>query len=233
MIPLLPMAALSAALASPPSDWLDQVKTTWESTTSFCGKVVFAVHGTDEALITTGKRCVQRDRGLVTETDTPLGVAVDIRLAGEAWLYDPMNPVGIHLIAAEGSASPVKAPGNDIGEWVEMLSQRSDQLELLEDIEISGRTHWRVRLPQVKEGLDAIFMVDPEQRLPIALELRTADRPVLSAGYSNLTRNLEIPDTHFRLPALFHAPILEVEWDPAQDAKTAAQEAADAFHASP
>lgn len=223
------MAVLSTALASPPPDWLDQVKTTWESTTTYCGKVLFAVHSTDQALVTTGKRCVERNRGILTETDTPHGVAVDIRLAGEAWLYDPFNPVGIHLIAAKGG----EPPGNDIGEWVELLSQRSDQLELLDDIEIGGRAHWRIRLPQVKDGLNAIFMVDPDVRLPIALELRTSDRPVLSAGYSNLTLNLEIPDTHFRLPALLHAPILEVEWDPAQDAKKAAHDAIEAFQSSP
>jgi hypothetical protein len=229
MIALFPMAVLSAALASPPPDWLDQVKTTWESTTTYCGKVLFAVHSTDQALITTGKRCVEPNRGILTETDTPHGVAVDIRLAGEAWLYDPFNPVGIHLIAANGG----EPPGNDIGEWVELLSQRSEQIELMEDIEIAGRAHWRFRLPQVKDGMNAIFMVDPDVRLPVALELRTPDRPILSTGYSNLTLNLEIPDTHFRLPALFHFPILEVEWDPAQDAKKAANDAAKAFQSGP
>ena len=233
MVSLLHMTVLSAALASPPPDWLEQVKTTWESTTSFCGKVLFAVHGTDQAIITTGKRCVVRDRGLVTETDTPLGVAVDIRLAGEAWLYDPMNPAGIHLIAKQSTESPIAPPGNDIGDWVGLLSQATEQLELLEDIEIQGRPHWRIRLPKVKDELDAIFIVDPEQRLPVGLELLNADRPVMSAGYSNLTLNLEIPDTHFRLPALFHAPILEVEWDPAQDAKAAAKAAMDAFQLNP
>lgn len=223
------MAVLSTALASPPPDWLDQVKTTWESTTTYCGKVLFAVHSTDQALITTGKRCVERNRGILTETDTPLGVAVHIRTTGEAWLYDPMNPVGVHLIAAEGG----KPPGNDIGEWVELLSQRSDQLEVLDDMDIGGRTHWRIRLPQAQDGMNAIFMVDPELGLPIALELRKSDRPVLSTGYSNLTLNLEIPDTHFQLPALFHSPILEVEWDPSQNAKQAAQDAIQNFRSSP
>lgn len=207
---------LSLASAAPPDNWLEEVQASWENTRNYCGKTILATAAESGVVMTTGKRCLERGRGLLTEIDTPLGTAVEIRTRTDFWQYDPATPLVFHLVLPEGS-SLEKPFGEELGEWVRMMSERAEELVVIDDLEIHGKAHWRVVLPEATEGREAVWMIDPELKLPVAMELREATRVLMSVGYGALQTNLELPDAYFQIRPLLHTSTVEVEWDPALD----------------
>ena len=217
MTVLFGLGFASIASAAPPSDWLDQVQSSWENTQNFCGQTVLATATGDATVMTTGKRCVDRKRGILTEVDTPIGAAVEIRLWREFWQYDPATPFVFHLIVPDGVDVPRKPFGEDLGDWVSLMAARQSEIRVLDDLTIHNRAHWRIVLPQAVDGREAVWMIDPDLKLPVAMELREGSQVVLSVGYTQLSTNLDIPDQYFQIRPPMHASTVEVEWDPTQD----------------
>ncbi|MEE2749882.1 MAG: hypothetical protein VX519_00500 [Myxococcota bacterium] len=200
---------VSQALAAPPSDLVSQVQAAWQATNSYCADFVFAVHGNKNMAVSKGRTCMEPAKRVLTETESPLGPVVDIRMKGEAWYYDPARPVVVHFISEQGAV----APGEGLGEWVEMLANTGSYTPL-EDILIDGRLHWRVSYVLEESGDEVVLMIDREHRLPTAMELRKDGAPLLSNGYVKLAVNPVIPDSYFQIRALVNAPTVEVQWDP-------------------
>jgi outer membrane lipoprotein-sorting protein len=222
MIGLFPLM-VSVATGAPPGDLVEQVQAAWKSTTAYCGAFVFAAHGTRNMAVSKGRSCVEPAKRILTETEGPLGAVVDIRMKGEAWYYDPARPVVVHLVVKDGATDSGSAPGEGIGEWVELLA-KADSFTSLEDIPINGRPHWRVMFPMPENGSEVVLMIDQEYRLPTAMELRKDGRPLLSSGYTDLAMNPDIPDSYFRIRPLFNVPTVEIEWDPSVAPSDAAEQ---------
>ena len=81
--------------------------------------------------------------------------------------------------------------------------------------------------------MDAVWMIDPTLKLPVAMELRRGIRPVLSYGFSNMKINVVVPESHFRIRPLLTATTLEVPWNPEEGPKQAALKAIEAYQQTP
>ncbi len=224
ILPLLAGLSVSPAMAADQEpDLARQVELAWAGMRSYCGSFTFAVWSQQNVALSRGKTCWQRPDRLLTETDSPLGPVVEIRDGQEVWYYDPARPLVVHMKAEGLPASQGLVTGQGLGELVELL-QRAQQLRPLPSQVLDGRPTKVVECSFAEDQGQAVLFVDDEHGIPVAAELRSEGRAVVSYGITDLQFNPQLDDSVFRIRPLYGVPQVDISFDasamtPAEAAK--------------
>jgi len=204
------------ASASETQDRLQTVKRAWDNTSGYCGTFLLVVYGKKNAGMSTGETCWDRSGWIRTETDSPLGPIMEIRGDKEVWYHDPARPVVIHLKASADMNIETKQVGKGLGEVVDLMLQAGDVTQM-PDTDINGRPTWAFSFERGPQGI--VVFVDEEHKLPVGMEVRNAqDKPAMSWGLVELQHNLAFPDNAFILEAPEGYPVVDLTFDPNDEA---------------
>jgi len=203
---------LHSADAASTTERLAEIQSAWRATDAYCGSFILALYGQANAAISTGSTCWSRADRIRTETDSPLGPVIEIRGDREVWYHNPARPVVLHFKASADLDTPsTREVGEGIGELVALLVA-APSLEALPDTDIAGRPTWAFQTPRGRD--EAVIFVDAARRLPVALELRRDDKPVMSYGLAELEVNLPLPESVFTIEAPEGYPVVDMVFDP-------------------
>jgi len=204
-------ASLSIASAGSTANRINAMEDAWSKVDAYCSRFVVSFHSDAQSTMSLGKTCWSKAGQIRTELQSSQGPIIEIRGEREVWYHNPARPVVVHLSASSDFDLDTKQIGRGIGELIDLLS-KANNVRDLGSVELGGQKTWRFEVPR-KTG-NVIVFVDAKKRLPVAVELRTEDRPLMSYGFTDLMVNPQIPKDFFTIKTPENYPVVDLHFDP-------------------